>query len=84
MLEQDNSNWISRSVRQVHAFQKRGVLIVYVVLFAALGWIPTLFYLAILGAQLSWILALYYNQRFFTQATTGLPLSSIRATQEGS
>jgi phosphatidylglycerophosphate synthase len=84
MLEQDNSNWISRSVRQVHAFQKRGVLIVYVVLFAALGWIPALFYLAILGAQLSWILALYYNQRFFTQATTGVPLSNIRATQEGS
>jgi phosphatidylglycerophosphate synthase len=84
MLEQDNSNWISSCVRQAQAFQKRGVLIIYVVLFATLGWIPALFYLAILGAHLTWIIVLYYNQRFFKQTTTSVPLSNIRATQEGS
>ena len=83
-LEADSSNWISRAVRQVQGFQRRGILIHYVVLFTVLGGLPVLFYLATVGANLTWILALYYNQRFFKHATTGVPLSKVRATQEGS
>ena len=83
-LEADSSNWTSRAVRQAQGFQRRGILIHYVVLFTVLGGLPVLFYLATIGAHLTWILALYYNQRFFKQATTGVPLSKIRATQEGS
>jgi phosphatidylglycerophosphate synthase len=82
-LEADSSNWISRAVRQAQGFQRRGILIHYVVLFTVLGGLPVLFYLATLGAHLTWILALYYNQRFFKQATTDVPLRKIRATQEG-
>lgn len=65
LLEKDSGNWISRVVRQVHAFQKRGVLIHYIVIFAVLGALPLLFLLAILGAHLTWILSLYFNRRFF-------------------
>jgi phosphatidylglycerophosphate synthase len=83
-LEQDSSNWISRAVRQVQGFQRRGILIHYVVLFTVLGGLPVLFYLATLGAHLTWTLALYYNHRFFKQATTGVPLSKLQATQERS
>jgi phosphatidylglycerophosphate synthase len=83
-LEQDSSNWISRAVRQAQGFQRRGILIHYVVVFTVLGGLPVLFYLATIGAHLTWILALYYNQRFFKQATTGVPLGKIQVTQERS
>jgi len=65
LLEKDSSNWISRAVRQVQAFEKRGVMIHYIVLFALLGALPLLFLLATLGAHLTWILSLYFNRRFF-------------------
>ena len=84
MLEEDKSNWISRHVRQLQAFQKRGVLIIYVVIFAVLGLMPVVFYLAILGAHLTWILALYYNQRFFKQAKASIPVRKIQTSQEAS
>jgi hypothetical protein len=65
LLEKDSSNWISKTVRQVHAFQKRGVLIHYVVIFTVLGGLQLLFFLATLGSHLTWILSLYFNHRFF-------------------
>jgi phosphatidylglycerophosphate synthase len=65
LLEKDSANWISRGVRQVQAFQKRGVMIHYVLIFTVIGALPLLFLLATLGAQLTWILALYFNRRFF-------------------
>jgi phosphatidylglycerophosphate synthase len=83
-LEQDSSHWISRAVRQAHGFQRRGILIHYVVLFTVLGGLPVLFYLATLGAHLTWMLALYYNQRFFKQGTKSVSLSTVRATRESS
>src|SRR5262249_46369285 len=61
LLEKDSGNWISRAVRQVQAFQKRGVLIIYIVIFAVLGLLPLLFLLATVGANLTWILSLYFN-----------------------
>ncbi len=69
LLEKDSANWISRCVRQVQAFQKRGVMIHYVLLFTVIGALPLFFFLATLGAHLTWILALYFNRRFFTAKT---------------
>src|SRR5580658_8322019 len=67
VLEKDSGNRISRVVRQVQAFQKRGVVIHYIVLFTIVGALPLLFVLATLGAHLTWILTLYFNRRFFAQ-----------------
>ena len=67
LLEKDSSNWISRVVRQLQAFEKRGVIIHYVFLFTVLGGLPVLFCLATLGSHLTWILSLYFNHRFFRQ-----------------
>jgi phosphatidylglycerophosphate synthase len=69
LLEKDSSNWISRVVRQVQAFQRRGILIHYIVLFTILGLLPLVFLLATLGAHLTWILTLYFNRRFFSQSS---------------
>src|SRR5689334_806377 len=66
LLEKDSANWISRVVRQIQAFQKRGVMIHYIVLFTVFGGLQLLFLLAAIGAQLTWILGLYFNRRFFT------------------
>lgn len=71
LLEEDSGNWISRVVRQVQAFQKRGVVIHYIVLFTVIGALPLLFVLATLGAHLTWILTLYFNRRFFSQSVQG-------------
>jgi phosphatidylglycerophosphate synthase len=81
LLEKDSSNWISRAVRQVQAFQKRGVMIHYVVIFTVLGGLPVLFYLGVLGANLTWTLALHFNHRFFKQTAPGT-LSGVRASSE--
>jgi phosphatidylglycerophosphate synthase len=69
LLEKDSGNWISRVVRQVQAFQRRGVLIHYIVIFTVIGALPLVFLLAILGAHLTWILILYFNRRFFSQSS---------------
>jgi hypothetical protein len=54
-------------VRQVQAFQRRGVMIHYIVLFTIIGALPVLFVLATAGAHLTWIVTLYFNRRFFAQ-----------------
>lgn len=80
-LEQDSSHWISRAVRQVQGFQRRGIMIHYVVLFTVMGGVPVIFYLATLGSHLTWTLALYYNHRFFNSAAPRISLNEIRASQ---
>src|SRR5246500_2077872 len=70
LLEKDSGNWISRVVRQVQAFQRRGILIHYIVIFTILGLLPLVFLLATLGAHLTWILTLYFDRRFFTRSRT--------------
>ena len=66
LLEKDSGNWISRVVRQVQGFQRRGIMIHYIVLFALINALPVVFVLATLGAHLTWILTLYFNRRFFS------------------
>jgi phosphatidylglycerophosphate synthase len=65
LLEKDSGNWISRIVRQVQGFQRRPLMIHYIVLFTILGLLPLVFFIATVGAHLTWILALYFNRRFF-------------------
>jgi phosphatidylglycerophosphate synthase len=76
LLEKDSGNWISRVVRQVQAFQRRGILIHYIVLFTILGLLPFVFLLATIGAHLTWILTLYFNRRFFSQSSEVNPTVS--------
>lgn len=68
LLEKDSANCVSRIVRRVQAFQKRGVMIYYVLLFTVIGALPLLFCLATLGAHVTWIVVLYFNHRFFPQS----------------
>jgi phosphatidylglycerophosphate synthase len=65
LLEADSSNLISRVVRQIHIFIKKGVAIHYLLIFTVLGGLPWLLRLAALGANMTWTLALYFNYRFF-------------------
>jgi phosphatidylglycerophosphate synthase len=69
LLDNDSANWISRVVRQVQAFQRRGILIHYIVIFTLIGALPLVFLLATLGAHLTWILTLYFNRRFFPHSS---------------
>lgn len=69
-------------VRHIQAFQKRGVMIIYVVIFTVLGGLPVLFYLATFGSHITWILALYFNHRFFTQAKPAVQTTEIQRAQE--
>jgi len=83
LLDRDSGNWISRAVRQLQAFVRRGILIHYVVIFTLLGLLPLLFLFATLGAHLTWILTLYFNRRFFAQSfhLNGTPTAiSIKET----
>jgi phosphatidylglycerophosphate synthase len=83
-LEADSSNWISRMVRQVHAFQKRGVMIIYIAIFTVLGGLSVVFYLATLASHLTWIGVLYFDRRFFKSATPAISFRKIQASQEAS
>lgn len=83
-MEEDSSNWISRAARQAQAFQKRGVMVIYVVLFTVLGGLQVLFYLATIGSHLVWTLSLYFSHRFFKPATPHISLQQIQTTQEAS
>ena len=69
LLEKDSRNWISRVVRQLQGFQRRGILIHYIVIFTILGLLPLVFLLATIGAHLTWILTLYFNRRFFSHSS---------------
>jgi len=82
LLERDSNNWISRVVRQVQAFQKRGVLIHYIVIFTVIGALPLLFFLATLGAHLTWILTLYFNRRFFSQSAQSGAKANVSTFKE--
>jgi phosphatidylglycerophosphate synthase len=70
LLESD-SNLISRVVRHIHIFIRKGVAIHYLVIFTVLGGLPWLLRLAALGANLTWTLTLYFNRRFFRGGKAG-------------
>jgi phosphatidylglycerophosphate synthase len=71
LLDRDRGNWVSRAVREVHIFLKKGVFIHYVVAFTALGLLPALLRLVAFASNLTWVLALYFSYRFFRRSTAG-------------
>jgi phosphatidylglycerophosphate synthase len=71
LLEGDSSNLVSRVVRQIHIFIKKGVSIHYLLIFTVLGGLPLLLRLAAVSANLTWTLALYFNRRFFRPGRAG-------------
>ena len=82
LLDKDSGNWISRSVRQLQAFVRRGILVHYVVIFTVIGALPLLFTLATVGAHLTWILTLYFNRRFFAQTFHAGTTSTVNTIKE--
>jgi phosphatidylglycerophosphate synthase len=79
LLESDKSNLVSRVVRQIHIFIKKGVAVHYLLIFTILGGLPLLLRLAALGANLTWTLALYYNCRFFRRGKIGSRVGDAQA-----
>jgi phosphatidylglycerophosphate synthase len=78
LLESDASNLVSRVVRQIHIFIKKGVVVHYLLIFTVLGGLPWLLRLASLGANLTWTLALYFNRRFFRRGKAGAEVSEAQ------
>ena len=76
LLETD-SNLVSRIVRQIHIFIKKGVMVHYLLIFTVLGGLPLLLRLAALGANLTWTLALYFNRRYFRRPKTSVGTAKI-------
>ena len=68
LMEADSSNLVSRIVRQIHIFVKKGVLVHYLLIFTVLGGLPVFLWLAALGSNLTWIITLYFTHRFFHRA----------------
>jgi phosphatidylglycerophosphate synthase len=79
LLESDKANVVSRIVRQIHIFIKKGVVVHYLLIFTVLGGLPLLLRLAALGANLTWTLALYYNCRFFRRGKAGARVGEAQA-----
>ena len=73
LLEKDSANWVSRMVRHVQCFQRRGILIHYIVIFTILGLLPLVVLLATIGANVTWILTLYFNRKFFSTSSRSTP-----------
>jgi len=71
LLEGDSGNIISKFVRQVHLFIKKGVLCHYVLTFSALGALPVFFCMAVFGSNLAWLLGLYTGRLFRAPSPVG-------------
>ena len=82
LLDKDSGNWISRLVRQLQAFVRRGILVHYIVIFTLIGALPLIFFLATLGAHLTWIVTLYFNRRFFAQSLYMGTTSTVDTSEE--
>jgi phosphatidylglycerophosphate synthase len=82
LLDKDSGNWISRVVRQLQAFVRRGILVHYILIFTLIGALPLIFLLATLGAHLTWILTLYFNRRFFGQSFYTRATSTVTTIKE--
>lgn len=67
-LDRDAANPVSRIVRQLQFLTKKGVLIHYLLVFAALGALPVVLFLAAFGANVAWIVTIYFNRRLFSSS----------------
>jgi phosphatidylglycerophosphate synthase len=71
LLEDDSANVISKFVRHVHLFLKKGVLCHYVLLFSVLGGLPVFFCMAVFGSNAAWLLGLYTSRLFGVPSPMG-------------
>lgn len=78
LLEKDKSNSISKIVRPIQHYERRGVLIHYLLIFTVCNGLWEFFVFATLGSHLTWILALYFDRRFFRR---GLKMSYLANTK---
>ena len=82
LLESDSRNLVSRVVRHIQVFIKKGVSIHYLLVFTVLGGLPLLLRLAALAANLTWTLALYFNCRFFRRRKTRTAVTEAQPAEE--
>jgi phosphatidylglycerophosphate synthase len=78
LLEADSSSPVSRIVRQIHIFVKKGVLVHYLLIFTVANGLPLFLWLAAVGSNLTWILALYFTRRFFRGSPFGTAVEDIQ------
>jgi len=78
LLDADSSNFISRAVRKIHVFLKKGVAIHYLLLFTVLGQLLIFQRTAAVGANLTWILTLYFSRRFFRRPAAAAPAPEMQ------
>jgi phosphatidylglycerophosphate synthase len=71
LLENDSVSIISKFVRHVHLFLKKGVLCHYIVIFSVLGGLPVFFCMAAFGSNVAWLLGLYTGRLFRAPAAVG-------------
>jgi phosphatidylglycerophosphate synthase len=65
-LDRDAGNPVFRTARQLQFLLKKGVLIHYLMLFALMGALPVLLFVATFGANAAWIVTIYLNRRLFS------------------
>ncbi|MFQ5791407.1 MAG: CDP-alcohol phosphatidyltransferase family protein [Acidobacteriota bacterium] len=63
-LEADSASLISRMIRKVVHFAKRGVMCHFILLFSILNLVPLLFGLVVTGSALTLIISIYMNRLF--------------------
>lgn len=78
LLEEDSSSPVSRIVRQIHIFVKKGVLVHYLLIFTLVDGLPLFLWLAAIGSNLTWILALYFTRRFFRGSPFGTAVEDVQ------
>ncbi len=78
LMDADSANLVSKVVRQIHIFVKKGVLVHYLLLFTVLGGLPVFLWLAALGSNLTWIIALYFTYRFFRRTAVSASAPKIQ------
>jgi CDP-alcohol phosphatidyltransferase len=71
LLENDSVSIISKFVRHVHLFLKKGVLCHYILIFSVLGGLPVFFCMAAFGSNVAWLLGLYTGRLFRAPAVVG-------------
>jgi phosphatidylglycerophosphate synthase len=71
LLENDSVSIISKFVRHVHLFLKKGVLCHYILIFSVLGGLPVFFCMAAFGSNVAWLLGLYTGRLFRAPAAVG-------------
>jgi hypothetical protein len=71
LLEKDSVSVVSKFVRHVHMFLKKGVLCHFVLIFSIVGALPVFFCMAAFGSNVAWLLGLYTGRLFRAPSPVG-------------